>query len=86
MRFATVFAASFALGSAASAIKDASFQPFTVSGGDLELNPAVYTTENFTASDGETYEIVRVPLFHTRTFPITTHKLGVEFRSIDKSW
>lgn len=58
MRFIAVFIASLAFGSTATATKEAPFQLFTVSGGELELNPAVYTTENFTASDGETYEIV----------------------------
>lgn len=60
MRFITVIASCLAIGCAAAATKEAFFQPFIVSSrGDLELNPTVYTTENFTASDGETYEIVR---------------------------
>jgi hypothetical protein len=62
MHFITSFAASLAVGCAAAAPSKASIQPFVESGGQLELNPAMYIMENFTATDGETYEIVKGPL------------------------
>lgn len=62
MRFIAAIASCLAISSAAAATKEASLQPFTTSSeGELELNPTIYTTENFTASDGETYEIVTTP-------------------------
>jgi hypothetical protein len=55
------FVASIAVGNAVAAPTKASLQPFVESRGELRLDPAIYTTENFTASDGETYEIVEPP-------------------------
>ncbi|KAJ8118113.1 hypothetical protein OPT61_g846 [Boeremia exigua] len=57
MQLLALFAASLAIRATVAAPFEASIQPFVASGGDLELNPAIYTTENFTASDGESYEI-----------------------------
>jgi hypothetical protein len=59
MRFITVLAASLAVGGAAAAPTGDSVKLFSESDGQIEFNPAMYQTENFTASDGETYEIVR---------------------------
>ena len=61
MHFITWLAASLAVGNAVAAPTEASLQPFVEPRGELEFNPAIYTTENFTASDGETYEIVEQP-------------------------
>lgn len=58
MHFITWLAASLAIGNAVAAPSKASIQPFVESEGELEFNPVIYTTENFTASDGESYEIV----------------------------
>ena len=58
MRLATLFAASLALGSATAIPAETSMKPFVESDGQVELNSALYTTESFTADDGETYEIV----------------------------
>ncbi|KAJ4983401.1 hypothetical protein SVAN01_11093 [Stagonosporopsis vannaccii] len=57
MQLIAWFAASLAVGKAIAAPSEASVLPFVESQGGLEFNPAIYTTENFTASDGETYEI-----------------------------
>lgn len=57
MHFITLIAASLAVCNAVAARTEA-LQPFVESRGQLDFNPAIYTTENFTASDGETYEIV----------------------------
>jgi hypothetical protein len=59
MRLITLFAASLALGSATAVPTEPSIKPFVESDGQTELNPALYTTESFTAEDGETYEIVK---------------------------
>ncbi|KAI6350064.1 hypothetical protein MCOR25_010611 [Pyricularia grisea] len=70
MRFITLFAASLALGSAAAAPAETSLEVFVESAGEMVLNPAMYTTENFTASDGETYEITylsELPDLETRS-------------------
>lgn len=61
MRFITLFLTSFAVGNTVAAPSKASIQPFIESEGKLEFNSAIYTTENFTASDGENYEIVQQP-------------------------
>lgn len=63
MHFITLFLASFAVVNTVAAPSKASIQPFTESEGKLEFNSAIYTTENFTASDGKSYEIVWQPPF-----------------------
>ena len=66
MRFFTFFAASLAIGSTAAAPVEDGIQPFVVeSGGEVTFNPSMYTTENFTATDGQTYEIVRNTCYTT---------------------
>ncbi|KAJ4993162.1 hypothetical protein SVAN01_01514 [Stagonosporopsis vannaccii] len=57
MHLPALLAVSLAVGKAVAAPSTAAVQPFVESRGVLELNPDIYTTENFTASDGETYEI-----------------------------
>jgi hypothetical protein len=72
MRLVTLFAASLALDSATAVPTETSIKPFVESDGKTELNPALYTTESFTAEDGETYEIVKQllqPWIHYKYLP-----------------